>query len=525
MLAEKIVSKLKWIISGLRKRGFIGLLELLFSPVLIPLYTIPFWGKFLWNSRILLWGQWSRYQSFYAHNAINNLFYRTQWINLNRYGRLAKSPIIGLGNFPLSNWWHLSLVSSYIFANAGAITVFSGTFVLIFSNLIWLNSVAWQSVLLVFTIVLFSSSTVMLTFQNYQILGWMWLPIAFYGLINNHMIIATIGFSLAGLFGITSLVVSTPIIIAYLLVTDQLQFILILIPAFIIVFTNFIPIIRTGGLGASIRLIGKMIGLIHVNVHYKRKSMNFSLMTVYLIFLYGFSIFLIWFGTNKFPLLLSLSYTIFILNQRFFRFADLESLIIMMIIMLSITIFSSPLNGYSILSLILAANPLIVGSGIVIRQKKIKLFDIESILIEMRNFLSLPKGTRILFSFNNPDREYEKVFDGYRVLLEVPFLVASEKEIHLFPDWWAVSQTNYEGAPTLWGRSIEEIENNLNYWNTEYVIVYGDTQTELNTSFLTFFTVINSFDWGLILPNFEKLDLLNKSIKAPKWWLLRHKIN
>src|SRR3972149_4205653 len=83
------VAKLKAIIS---KLGFWGFVELLFHPILVPLYVIPAWVRSLWASRILLWGQWSRYHGFHAQNAINNLFYRTQWININRYGHLSKSP-------------------------------------------------------------------------------------------------------------------------------------------------------------------------------------------------------------------------------------------------------------------------------------------------------------------------------------------------------------------------------------------------------------------------------------------------
>ena len=58
---------------------------------------------------------------FHPHNAINSLFYRTQWINLDRYGRSQHSPVLGLGDYPLKNWFHLSLPASLKFMRMRAL--------------------------------------------------------------------------------------------------------------------------------------------------------------------------------------------------------------------------------------------------------------------------------------------------------------------------------------------------------------------------------------------------------------------
>ena len=72
--------------------------ELLFYPVFL-LYRMPIaWAKSLWEARVLLDGRWSRYMGFHPQNAINSMFYRTQWINLDRYGRSQHSPVLGLGD-------------------------------------------------------------------------------------------------------------------------------------------------------------------------------------------------------------------------------------------------------------------------------------------------------------------------------------------------------------------------------------------------------------------------------------------
>ena len=117
---------------------------------------------------------------FNPQNAINNLFYRTQWINLDRYGRDGRSPITGLGDYPLKNWFHLSLPASYIFANAGAVTTLTGTLVWVISHFFWLEHAGVVWLLFIIIVLLLSTTAYAMAFarQNYQILGWMWYPAA-----------------------------------------------------------------------------------------------------------------------------------------------------------------------------------------------------------------------------------------------------------------------------------------------------------------------------------------------------------
>ena len=76
-------------------------ISITFYPFLL-FYMMPVaWFKSIWQARILLKGQWHKYMGFHPLNAINSLFYRTQWINLKKFGRNGSSSLIGLGNFPL----------------------------------------------------------------------------------------------------------------------------------------------------------------------------------------------------------------------------------------------------------------------------------------------------------------------------------------------------------------------------------------------------------------------------------------
>ena len=73
----------------------------------------------------------------------------------------------------------------------------------------------------------------------------------------------------------------------------------------------------------------------------------------------------------------------------------------------------------------------------------------------------VPEGSKVYFAFSDPDGSYGKIFDGYRHIHEVPLHVATLRKINLFPDWWAVSQTNYVEAPNCWGRTKNEVLENL----------------------------------------------------------------
>ena len=95
-------------------------------------------------------------------------------------------------------------------------------------------------------------------------------------------------------------------------------------------------------------------------------------------------------------------------------------------------------------------------------------------------------------SFDDP-RGYSNIFDGYRVIHELPLMVASNRK-YLFPDWWAVAETNYEGAPQCWGRSLDEVIKNCETWNAKYAIVYQVSDSALE-KWNKDFELVAEFDW------------------------------
>lgn len=123
-----------------------------------------------------------------------------------------------------------------------------------------------------------------------------------------------------------------------------------------------------------------------------------------------------------------------------------------------------------------------------------------------------------MMAFDDPGDLYEKIFDGYRVLLELPLYVSAEKEVHFFPDWSAVYELNYHGAPNVWGRGVEDVVRNIEYWHADYVVVYQAGRTELDPKWLQagFFpqTKFSWFDYA------EKMQEVLPVEQLPDWWLL-----
>ena len=116
------------IVARMRSRiGIAGAIAAALGPLLTPMFCAVAWWRSLWAARVLLAGRWERFRGFHPQNALTAFFYANQWLNLSRYGADALSPVVGLGDYPLSRWFHLSMGSSCLYAQAGAVCTLLGT--------------------------------------------------------------------------------------------------------------------------------------------------------------------------------------------------------------------------------------------------------------------------------------------------------------------------------------------------------------------------------------------------------------
>ena len=143
----------------------------------------------------------------------------------------------------------------------------------------------------------------------------------------------------------------------------------------------------------------------------------------------------------------------------------------------------------------------------------------------MEEFLKkIKRGERVLIVLNDPNDIYENIFDGYRTIYELPLYVAAKRNIHLLPDWWAVFELNYQGAPDFWGRDINSVLKNIKLWKAKYVIIYQIDNSSLESKWNDDgFKVLSKFSWK------NYMHLLGEDIpfkgEAPDWWLLKIPVN
>lgn len=510
-------------------------IELLFYQFFL-LYRMPIaWIHSLWEARVLLDGRWSRYMGFHPHNAINSLFYRTQWINLDRYGRSQHSPVIGLGDYPLKNWFHLSLPASYIYANAGAVTTLVCTLVWVLSHLVWIETVDVWWALAVIAVLLFSTTAYAMAFarQNYQILGWMWLPVALFFTAESAYILAGFAWFATGLSGITPVFFAVPIVAAIAVFSSDLWLPLVLVPALAYAAFRFLPLLTSGGTSQALINVAKMIGVTKRKARYDRGMQRLGLMTLYFTALYLFSAVIMSVALGEIATLPFLAAILFLINQRFFRVADEQSLFVIATSLFAFTAIQADPNWLTMLAFWLAVNPMAWllsiqrlskdgGSGKILVNGP---FDHSPLETGVESFLdAVPSGESVYFAFNDPKGQYWNIFDGYRVIHELPLQVASKNKIHLFPDWWAVAETNYEGAPQCWGRSIQDVVDNCERWRANYAIIYQETGSKLAEGWNNKFDLISEFDWGNYQHLLRAVDLWPQDKPTPKWFLLRKKL-
>jgi hypothetical protein len=458
---------------------------------------------------------------------MNKFFYLTQWLNLDRFGRDGKSPYVGLGEHSLAKWFHITMFSSFLFANAGFVTILCGTVFWALSHAVWLQQISWQWVGMVMFCHLFSCTSYFLAYYgtNYNMVGWLWLPLTLFGVINNDFFYTAIGF-LGGSMGSVTMVVSGTLLIApYCVINADYWLLLALLPAFLKLFTHILPMFAAGELWVGLKNTAKLIGMNKASAKYKRPVKLLSLSSLYYILLTLSGCLILWYKGANFLMPLT-AIIIYLINQSLFRFMDVQSVYVLYVSAFASSVIINPWSWELLLAFVFILNPLprfLIGrfeKDSLVRVPVFKPFD-HSILIEkLDEFLAeVPKDSRVLMAFDDPGENYSLLFDGYRILNEPILFVASKNRIHLFPDWYSVAETNYQGAPSFWGRSIESVKRNMQYWQAKYVVIYTATETEPESEWFEEFFSVATFDWGEWKTLFAEDPPWREKV-PPKWWLL-----
>ena len=511
-------------------------ISLTFYPFLL-FYMMPVaWLKSIWQARVLLKGHWHKYMGFHPLNAINSLFYRTQWINLKRFGRNGNSPLIGLGDFPLRKWFHLSYLGSLFYANAAPIITLIGSLFWALSHLVWMAHVcSFWSIFLSLTL-LFSSTCYAMAFsrQNYQILGWMFFPMGLFFLNFADIFGTTAVFLLMTIGGgVTQIFFAAPIVVYFSYYNSEPFILATLVPAIMVIASRFLPMLASKSLFESLSETAKLIGLSSRKVRYNRAMSKVSNYTIYFLIIFSIGTLFLSLASDVFPVLAVFGMMTFFVNQRLLRVADEQSMIMLFLSIFAYYVIQQEDNLLAISALWLVASPLPVFLSVQEPLSKMKFgkiiinspFDHSKLEFEIGNFFSPVRADdSVYFAFSDPKGMYQNCFDGYRRILEMPLYVASKKGFHLFPDWYAVTQTNYLGAPNCWGRNPEEVSENMGRWHAKFAVIYQDSETDLEKKWLNHYELLSTFDWKEYLPKFKGVKMWSTSSPTPKWFLLKSKV-
>jgi hypothetical protein len=445
------------------KIGFSGLIKIILGYVLIPFTTSFRLGQCLWEARILLNQRpLSRYSKFCPYGGINTLFYYVQDLMLQKYGRNGYAYELSLGK-SISELFHITHLSMYIYAHLG------GALAPLLSLSCWwlglwlftcqLYSTAFLLQAIIMVLVL--TSTIFYFFAvkglNYSAVGWMFLPIAIYGVLSQHWLLALLGFFAIAFtsFTVTFFAACATIVLA--IASFSFMPILVFIPAGVKILFHFRKLMPN--LNSTLGITAEGIGMTKKGKARRRLTLGLSggyhlslllFFTVSFLFLKNPDSMLY----GELTALLFLAIALYVINKKLSRFADEQSLYLFSATMIVVAALS--VNSYFILiPFIIAINPhplfLPFASSSENRLAGVPKqypFDTEPLLeIASKFFSNLPDNCRLIELHEYRDDDYSTVFKGLRPIHELVLYAANRRGINLIPDFYAIFDSWGKGFP------------------------------------------------------------------------------
>lgn len=511
-----------------RTFGWIGFLRVAVHPVTLLVTTPIRLGQTLWSCRVLADGQWEYYNRFTARTGLNSLFYWTEAMSLARYGRRGRSPSLGVGDYPLSRWFFNTLPSLLAYWRLAPIVPLVGLFGWWQTHAIWVGPIEGWWVGAVLALALISTGFYANTFvlQNYNALGWVFFPLGLYGLATGNWLLAAFAWLSASFCSFTVVFIAG--LLSALVALEHMSPwpLAAILPATFKLLTHFAPAVSQNEGKASALKVMASIGMFTRGAKYTRRRRRIGVRQVYYFLLYAQFAIVVYHLTGNVPYLLLFGVLLFGINSMVARFADVQSIeMMMMSIATLITIRSNA--PWLLPSYWMVMSPLPLFLGLSSARPALDVvprcapFCLRNLMEGMERFLQpVGRGDRVLMALGDPKGVYEDVFDGYRTLLELPIYVAARREIHFLPNWFAVFELNYGGAGHFWGRDVESVQANMETWGADFVVVYQDAGTELSPVWRgANFEPVAKFSWEDYADELRGERVC--SGPTPEWWLLR----
>lgn len=450
-------------------------------------------------------------------------FYWVRHINLRRYGLKGSSKSMGLGNHSLSNYWFYNLISQYLFYQTGYFfyIISSSILIIILFYILYLSN--FNLFILLGLFLLFISSKIFYKFtfvcQNYNALGWAFCPLFFYALQINDVIFASLSLFIVSFLSFTATVLIIPFSLCFCLESNSFLPLVTVVPASIKILATLMYSSGFKNSLNSISTIAKAIGFTNRDTKYILKRDSFK--RKYILYFYILFQIYIFYQTESINYFFFLFSFLVITNYFIARFCDEQSLDILSFIVLFHFASNQPhLDFFNIFFIILLLNL----SFIQIYDHSLikRPISAQPFINAFENFFKpIKDNSKVFFCFSDPENKYEDLFDRQRYLLDFPSYCATLRNIHLFPDYSTVFDTNYPDSPHIWANTPLETQILLKEYDTQYCIVSQNTESDLSNKWLKAgYSIVTTFDWGLFL-NKNKIDRNLWWFGMPKWFLLK----
>ena len=454
--------------------------------------------------------------------------------NIEKWGHFGVSKNIANGHFKLATWFHIKHFSIKAYAQHSYLTTIGGVAIWVFSFFSWPISMGYQYELfwimnLSIILLLFSSMTFYQAFlyQNYNILGWMLFPIFFSALYHTQFGLLTLITAIMACVSLTSVIFASVFVLFSFFKTQNIICLLSFIPAGVICILPLFSLFKQGILLGTLKIYSSNLGAVKLTKNsYNRTPIKWYETILRISYYLLFAVCYLFF-TDEYPFFTLIAIFLFIINQHISRIADIQSILIV-VTSAMVTDFLIAPNQYMLAPLIISLNPMIGITHNNIKGERVygwstpmKPFDLGPIKRKVEEFLiPVQKGQRVFIAFDDPKGDYDKIFDGYRNLIEIFSVVATQKDFHIFPDWHLIFMHGEQRQ--FWGRKPKEVSQIMNNWEADYVIIYETGQYDVHPQWdNSGFQICNELNWKLL--ESEMAGDYPYSNNHPKMYLLKRR--
>ncbi len=511
----------------------VEILRLILSPLTNLIVGPINFCIFLVRLTVLTKHKGDQFSRFSGIPSLNCFFYWTQALNIQKYGKNGVSPNLQSGEFKINSLFHLTHTSLYLFWKHGNIVVLMSFVFFSLTPLYFLYGkdeliLKFLPFIILFSPIIYSAIDRM----NYGSLGWAIFPLFIYLINTGLYFLAAIVLLLSLQLCFTAVVFGAIIFFINIVAKDNYTAIIYIIPVIMAVANRLR--LSAGGFNEIVLLIGADAG----KALYSRKK-EFNLISFYYCILFSAFLLLSFIDGNG----LSITYycgllfcIFFMLNEaNIVRIADPHSfLITLLAILMNEAHFSYSL--WSTFGVVMFSYP-IPYAGLFLGDPKVidilpvrKPVYVTDIMDKQFEFLeNIPSGEKILFCYNNPNGEYQKIFDGYRQVYEVLIYCANIRDILVTPDWYYIAANNTIKATEVWGRDYQTALENAKKINAKYIICYEHETAPLDMEFENSdqINVKATLDWKNLLSSLYPSPPFGTASTphAPKWHIYEIKTN